>query len=242
MGLILAIETSASAGGAALGGTSGGAARERRFDEGERHCVGLFPAINDLLSEAGAAPADIEAVAVSVGPGSYTGLRIGVAAAKTLAWALSAALVPVSSLEALACEAARRGAAGGGTLVPCVDGRQGQLYWAEFEAAPDGTVRRLAGDQVTRAAVLVERAGEGSFVFGTGVAACGEVLAAAGRGFRLAGGPVSPAPVRVLEIGRRVLASGGAAPDVHAVSPVYLRPSAAETQWAETQRKERPAT
>jgi len=253
---ILAIETSALAGGAALGASEpGGDLVEKLFGEGRRHCVGLFPAICDLLAEAGASARDLSAVAVSVGPGSYTGLRIGVAAAKSLAWSLGIPLACVSSLEALGAEALAEGA-DHARLVPVVDARQGQVYWAEFEPAegPDA-LRRLSCDQVSPAAVLGERArgaggrgaGPGTLLFGTGAAACREALGDDIEGLSFADAPAAPAPRRVLDIGRRMIAAGevagaGGGADVHAVAPVYLRPSAAETQGAETQRKERRST
>lgn len=66
------------------------------------HSVGAMPAIEELLNKAGVKPAEIDAIAVSEGPGSYTGVRIGVTIAKTLAWTLKKPLVGVSSVEALA--------------------------------------------------------------------------------------------------------------------------------------------
>lgn len=66
------------------------------------HSVGAMPAIEEVLNKAGIAPVEIDAVAVSEGPGSYTGVRIGVTLAKTFAWAIQKPLVGVSSLKALA--------------------------------------------------------------------------------------------------------------------------------------------
>ena len=129
MSWMLAIETSALAGGAALGELEpGGDLVERLFGEGRRHCVGLFPAICDLLAEAGASPRDISGVAVSVGPGSYTGLRIGVAAAKSLAWSLGVPLACVSSLEALGAEALQRERFGRQHRVVLVSVRAGVVH------------------------------------------------------------------------------------------------------------------
>ncbi|MCD1259558.1 tRNA (adenosine(37)-N6)-threonylcarbamoyltransferase complex dimerization subunit type 1 TsaB [Paenibacillus athensensis] len=70
------------------------------------HSIGLLPNIRQLLGELGLKPRDLEAVAVGQGPGSYTGVRIGVSTAKTFAWALGIPLLGVSSLEALAYGAA----------------------------------------------------------------------------------------------------------------------------------------
>ena len=66
------------------------------------HSVGAMPAIEEVLNKVGIKPADIDAIAVSEGPGSYTGVRIGVTIAKTLAWTLQKPLMGVSSVEALA--------------------------------------------------------------------------------------------------------------------------------------------
>ena len=69
------------------------------------HSVGAMPAIEEVFTKASLQPADIDAIAVSEGPGSYTGVRIGVTMAKTLAWSLQKPLVGVSSLKALAANA-----------------------------------------------------------------------------------------------------------------------------------------
>ena len=69
------------------------------------HSLRAMPAIEELLEQAGLVPADIDAIAVSEGPGSYTGARIGVTIAKTLAWTLGKPLVGVSTLKALAANA-----------------------------------------------------------------------------------------------------------------------------------------
>ena len=66
------------------------------------HSVGAMPAVEELLKKAGLKPADLDAIAVSEGPGSYTGVRIGVTIAKTLAWTLQKPLVGISSVEVLA--------------------------------------------------------------------------------------------------------------------------------------------
>src|SRR5690606_20357531 len=69
------------------------------------HSLRAMPAIEELLAKAGLEPANIDAIAVSEGPGSYTGVRIGVTIAKTLAWTLGKPLVGVSSLKVLATNA-----------------------------------------------------------------------------------------------------------------------------------------
>jgi tRNA threonylcarbamoyladenosine biosynthesis protein TsaB len=88
------------------------------------HSQRLMPAIADLITEVGWKPSDLDRIAVAKGPGSYTGLRIGVTIAKTLAWTLGKEIIGVSSLAVLAgnCEESSH------YLVPLFDARRGNIY------------------------------------------------------------------------------------------------------------------
>ncbi|MBE1557021.1 tRNA (adenosine(37)-N6)-threonylcarbamoyltransferase complex dimerization subunit type 1 TsaB [Sporosarcina limicola] len=88
------------------------------------HSLRAMPAIEELLTKAELKPSDIDAIAVSEGPGSYTGVRIGVTIAKTLAWTLDKPLVGISSLRALAMDALFFD----GLICPIVDARRGNVY------------------------------------------------------------------------------------------------------------------
>lgn len=83
-----------------------------------------MPAVEQLLKECGVKPKELTKIVVAAGPGSYTGVRIGVTAAKTLAWSLQIPIVGVSSLEAVAAN----GANFDGLICPLFDGRRGQIY------------------------------------------------------------------------------------------------------------------
>ena len=95
---------------------------------GRRHGRDLIPAVAALLRTAGVALRDIELIAVGVGPGSYTGLRVGLTAAKTLAYATGAPLIGLDSLHAVACNAP----ADSPRVSVIADAQRGQLYIAEF--------------------------------------------------------------------------------------------------------------
>ncbi|WP_136603728.1 tRNA (adenosine(37)-N6)-threonylcarbamoyltransferase complex dimerization subunit type 1 TsaB [Paenibacillus dokdonensis] len=108
---------------------------------GERnHSVHLLPLVQKGLAEAGVASSDLNGIAVGIGPGSYTGTRIAVTAAKTLAWTWNIPVAGISSLHALAwsglLSAAERGT-GKNWVVPLVDARRGQAYTALFQANGD---------------------------------------------------------------------------------------------------------
>ena len=92
------------------------------------HSASVMPAIEDIIKKAGLSPSDIDAIAVSQGPGSYTGVRIGVTVAKTLAWTLQKPLVGVSSLKVLAANAALYD----GLICPLFDARRGNVYTAVY--------------------------------------------------------------------------------------------------------------
>lgn len=93
------------------------------------HSLRAMPAIEELLTKAGLTPGDIDAIAVSEGPGSYTGVRIGVTIAKTLAWTLGKPLVGVSSLKVLAANAVFFN----GLICPIVDARRNNVYSGAYK-------------------------------------------------------------------------------------------------------------
>jgi tRNA threonylcarbamoyladenosine biosynthesis protein TsaB len=100
-----------------------------------RHSSELLPALAALLARADRRWQDVESIALGVGPGTFTGLRIGVATARGLAQALGIGLRPVSSLEALAAGLAREAAAGQ-PLLPVIDARRRQVFAALYEDGP----------------------------------------------------------------------------------------------------------
>jgi tRNA threonylcarbamoyladenosine biosynthesis protein TsaB len=103
-----------------------------------QHAEKLVPLIDDLLTRNGRRSADLDVIAVSIGPGSYTGLRIGVSTAKGLAFATGATIVSVPSLEALA-RAASCEAADGDVILATVDARRQQVYAAAIRVGREGT-------------------------------------------------------------------------------------------------------
>ena len=119
---ILGIETSTYSGSIAL--ADGDALTgEYFFNAGPSHTEKLVPSIDMLLSDCGVAKPDLEGIAVSLGPGSFTSLRVGISSAKALAYALKIPVTGVSSLEVLAYNALLSER----TIVPVIDARKGQL-------------------------------------------------------------------------------------------------------------------
>ncbi|MCY8094415.1 tRNA (adenosine(37)-N6)-threonylcarbamoyltransferase complex dimerization subunit type 1 TsaB [Bacillus haynesii] len=108
----------------------------------KNHSVRAMPAIDELLKECGLEPNDLTQIAVAKGPGSYTGVRIGVTIAKTLAWSLNIPIKTVSSLEVLAAN----GRFFQGLICPLFDARRGQVYTGLYQYR-DGKLHELEEDQ-----------------------------------------------------------------------------------------------
>jgi len=135
-----------------------------------RHAEILLPAVERLLAEAGVGLSALDAVAFGRGPGSFTSLRIGIGVVQGLAWAAGLPVVPVSSLAALAQDAADQsvamagngagsgvgnGARGGGERIcVAVDARMQEVFTAEFERGPDGLVQVVGEERVCPAAAV----------------------------------------------------------------------------------------
>ena len=104
------------------------------LDAGLTHSETLMNLVDAAFQSTGLSPADVQLWGVCSGPGSFTGLRIGIAAVKGLAFASGALCAPVSTLEALA-----QGFVGEGTIVTALDARRGEVYWAAFDLSPEHT-------------------------------------------------------------------------------------------------------
>ena len=149
--LILAFETSAKAASAALLEDSR-LLGESYQNTGLTHSQTLLVMAEQLMAQCGKTVADVNAVAVAAGPGSFTGVRIGVAAAKGFAWGRELPCYGVSTLEAMALSLG----AWQGYVCPCMDARRSQVYNALFSVS-QGTLERLRED---RAIALTELAEE----------------------------------------------------------------------------------
>ena len=175
------------------------------------HAAELMPAVDRVVDAAGLGYGDLDAVAVGVGPGGFTGLRIGVATARALATAAGAELHPVSSLAAVAAEIENE------WRLPLIDARRGEVFaalyegederWPEAAGAPEEVARRVVEGGLQPLA-----AGDGAVRFR-------DILEAAGVRVAPPGSRVHV--VRGLAICRLALKAPSVAPE--AVVPRYLR-------------------
>ena len=169
--LILALESSAKAASAAVTRDARLLDLEYRND-GLTHSVTLLPMAQTALERCGLTPRDLDAVAVSRGPGSFTGVRIGVSAAKGLCWGAEKPAIGVSTLEAMAWNAVDAKAEG---IVCCaMDARRSQVYNALFRIR-DGRPVRLTEDRAIGLDALADELSSAEkpiFVLGDGATLC----------------------------------------------------------------------
>ncbi|GAE27274.1 inactive homolog of metal-dependent proteases [Halalkalibacter wakoensis JCM 9140] len=109
----------------------------------KNHSIRLMPAIDQLMKEVGIKPNQLEKIVVANGPGSYTGVRIGVTTAKTLAWSLNIPVIGVSSVAVLA----QTGRFFDGIISPIMDARRGQVYTGHYEVE-GSDVKEVAHDRL----------------------------------------------------------------------------------------------
>jgi len=219
--VILALETATTAVSAALCAADGSVVAERLALAGPAHSQLLLPFVREVLGEAGADWDDVATVAVGLGPGAFTGLRIGIATARALAQAGgSVGLAGVPTLAALAGALADTPeAVGRRALVPLVDGRRHEVFAAVFTQGDEG-VRQVEDVAVVGADELAHwLAARGDVVVGgDGAVLYGEVLPASARP---AAGIVAPTAAMV----GRAAACGapGLVRGPDAVLPIYGR-------------------
>jgi tRNA threonylcarbamoyladenosine biosynthesis protein TsaB len=223
----IAIDTSLAAGSVAA--CDGPARATRGLGPAGEHARLVAAAIAEVAAELGWTPADAELVTVVKGPGSFTGLRVGVATAKAIAWAGGARLLGVSGFEVVAAETARVMARdGAGSRMPLAiayDAGRGEVFAAVGEPLAEGGWRVGPG-ALAAADHWIESLPRGCFVTGPALATLAERVTAAGH--RLA--PMeawhpSALAAAALAIPR---AAAGQADSPAALVPEYLRPSYAD--------------
>jgi len=160
--LILAINTTAGPFGLALLEKNGSVRAEIFASQGKGHYGALMPAVGFLISSCGATPSEIEAVAVATGPGSFTGLRIGLSTAKGFSHALNVPVIGIPSLEAMALQCSCTEL----PLVAFIDSRRGEFFACCFMPGTGGRYVRKSEDLCLRAEDMGDLFKEKSLVIG----------------------------------------------------------------------------
>jgi tRNA threonylcarbamoyladenosine biosynthesis protein TsaB len=132
--MLLAIDTSTKQAGVALYDGARGLVAEYNWHSANRHTEELMPAVAQMLAQAGVQPSGLRAVAVALGPGSFTGLRVGLAAAKGLALAHGLTLLGIPTLDAVAYPHQAQPV----PIIAVLQAGRGRVYWAPYAHGPGG--------------------------------------------------------------------------------------------------------
>ena len=204
-----------------------------RLDEARRHARDLVPLAAELFAERKWTPAEIDAVIVSLGPGSYTGLRVGIISAKTFAFATGAKLIGVPTFSAIAMQAPPE--------VPAVDvigdAQQEKIYVQSFRRSPAGIIETSSPLAIVPFFHWLAKRDVNAWPIGPGLR---------NHLSKLADVPCvhsdfwDPQPATLLRAALSRFQAGDW-DDSFTVGPIYLRPSSAEEKWT-TKRPDRDET
>jgi tRNA threonylcarbamoyladenosine biosynthesis protein TsaB len=223
MTLLLGIATATTQVGVALSGADGPLA-SLHVRKGRRHAELLAPAIETITRMAGIGTQQIGRIAVDVGPGLFTGLRVGVATAKALAAALDIPIVGCSSLELLAYPHRRQDR----MLASVIDAKRGEIFWALFEPVEEG-VSPASEAMVSSPNALVEalkETGRDVLAAGDGARRYADVLVAL-AGLEVAG----PADDHPSALALVELAATRPSVPLEEITPRYLRGADVRIGW-----------
>ncbi|MHB8835912.1 MAG: tRNA (adenosine(37)-N6)-threonylcarbamoyltransferase complex dimerization subunit type 1 TsaB [Candidatus Methylomirabilia bacterium] len=217
-GLVLGIETATAVGGVALVSADGELLGEITLRNHESHSERILPAADWLLKTLGVTLRDCAAVAVSQGPGSFTGLRAGIATAKGLAFSLGVPLFGIPTLAALAANAPP------GTAAVCavLNARRGEIFHALFRHGPTGQ-RRLGPDSLAPLRAFAEGLPADCLVVGELPASFGAMLPP-GRVVRFAPPHLGHPRAAVVAALGSVAHGAARASCLTTLMPLYLRP------------------
>jgi tRNA threonylcarbamoyladenosine biosynthesis protein TsaB len=191
----------------------------RRLDEARRHARDLVPMIVELMAERDWKPKEVDAVIVGLGPGSYTGLRVGIMSAKTFAYATGVKAIGVPTFLAIA----RQTPAGIASVDVIADAQQGKVYSQSFRRDAGETMRESATLQIVSVSDWGTARDSSVPVTGPGLGIYQKTLSAA----CLAPDLWDPQPATLSAVGFERFRLGESN-DIWAIEPIYLRPSSAE--------------
>ncbi|MCM3356022.1 tRNA (adenosine(37)-N6)-threonylcarbamoyltransferase complex dimerization subunit type 1 TsaB [Bacillus halotolerans] len=197
----------------------------------KNHSVRAMPAVHSLLNDCDTTPQDLSKIVVAKGPGSYTGVRIGVTIAKTLAWSLNIPISAVSSLEALAAN----GRHFDGLISPIFDARRGQVYTGLYEYK-NGLLEQAVPDQnvmLTEWLEMLKEKDRPILFLGHDTSIHKETILDVLGTKGIIGSAVqhNPRPSELAYLG-----ADREAADIHGLVPDYLRLAEAEAKWIESQK------
>jgi tRNA threonylcarbamoyladenosine biosynthesis protein TsaB len=224
---ILALETATNTVGLALMDEER-VLGELTLDLGRHHAEVLLPALDKLFAMTGLMPEEVDLLACTIGPGSFTGLRIGISTVKGLAMAMDRPIVGVSTLEALALNALPTN----GWICPMLDARKSQVYTGLYRMGPDGLPASASEEQLIGIDDFLHERNEGEILFlGDGaVGHAGLITEIMGkRAVVCASGKHRIQASSVGLIGRRRY-QNGLVLDTLTFAPRYMRSSAAENK------------
>lgn len=224
---ILAFESSAKAASVALW-EDGVLLAEQFQNNGKTHSATLMPMAESILRECGLRAGDIDCVAVAIGPGSFTGVRIGVSAAKGFAWAAEKPCCPVSTLLGMASQLTMLE----GVICPVMDARRNEVYNALFES--DGkTLTRLTEDRAISLADLkkeLEPVKKNIFLVGDGSKLCYNILKEEIPNLIFPPAHLEMQRASGVAMAAEALAEQGMTVSANDMTPSYLRLSQAERE------------
>ena len=225
--IILGIETATGQVGCAIGGVEGALA-SLHVARGRRHAETLAPAIQFVCRQAQIDLSEVSAVAVDIGPGLFTGLRVGIATAKAMAQALRVPMIGLSSLDLLAFPARHSSR----LIVPVIDARRGEVFSALYRQVPGGLQRLTdysVGTAEDLAAELLAR-GEEHLLIGDGALRYADKLNAIDEGEIGTVGEAYPSAAALVELAHpRAIREEFVQP--WELEPLYLRKPDAEINW-----------
>ncbi len=230
--LVLALDTSTPTVSVAVG-DDGVVVGEVRLVGERRHAERVAPAVEYLFGELGVEPGHLSAVAVGLGPGLFTGLRVGVTTAKAMAAALRLPVVGIPSLDLVAYPLRHTSR----LVVAVLDARRREVFHARYRTVPGG-VQRVSEYEVTSPVELaadLEALHEAVLLAGDGVGRYREELAAVGHAELAGPGFGAPSATALVELATARMEREEFEP-AGAVRPLYLRRSDAEIEWDERHR------